>query len=299
MATNPFGTQRSRRWLPWASIAIPAAGWLIFGLYPSIATAGYSFTRYSGLPGTPLNLCGLCNYRAAATTLFSQVGDSLQVTVEYVAGVTVGQILVGLALALLLNRRGRSFSAYRALIFMPQIFSVAVIGAIFSLILDPISGPVAKVLHGSMGISSAYLGSATLALPLVMAVNIWMYAGYTMLIYIAGLRNIPKEVYEAAALDGAGRWRVFTRVTWPLLAPATTVNVFLTAMGSLGEYALILVLTDGNYGTKTLGMYMFDSAFGSSSQLGYGSMLAMLQFGLTLIIGGGLLFGLRRREINL
>lgn len=299
MATCPFGTQRTRRFIPWVSIAIPGAGWLIFGLYPSFATVAYSFTQYSGVPGTPLNVCGLCNYRAAATTLSSQVGSTIGVTLVYVAGVTVVQNTIGLGLALLLNRRGRSYGVYRALIFMPQIFSVAVIGAVFSLILDPYSGPAENIVHQLFGITTAFLGSNMLALPLVMGVNVWMFAGYSMLIFIAGLRNIPPELYEAAGMDGAGRWRAFWHVTWPLLAPATTVNVFLTAMGTLGEYALILVLTDGHFGTQTLGLYMFNSAFGGSSQLGYGSMLAMLQFVLTLIIGGGLLIGLRRREVSL
>ncbi|MFE7353133.1 carbohydrate ABC transporter permease [Streptomyces sp. NPDC057543] len=299
MARCPFGNQRTRRFIPWASIAIPGAGWLLFGLYPSLATIGYSFTRYSGLPGTPLNVCGLCNYSAAFTSLSSVVGDAVRVTLTYVVGVTVLQTAIGLGLALLLNRPGRSYTLYRAIIFMPQIFSVAVVGAIFALMLDPYSGPVEKVMHGIFGNSSAFLGSSSLALPLVILVNVWMFSGYTMLIYIAGLRNIPPAVYEAAAMDGAGRLRVFRHVTWPLLAPATTVTVFLTAMGTLGEYALIMVLTGGNFGTKTLGLYMFQSAFGGDSQLGYGSMLAMLQFFLTVVIGGGLLFTLRRREISL
>ncbi|MFE4330735.1 carbohydrate ABC transporter permease [Streptomyces sp. NPDC056831] len=299
MARCPFGNQRTRRFIPWASIAIPGAGWLLFGLYPSLATIGYSFTRYSGLPGTPLNVCGLCNYSAAFTSLSSVVGDAVRVTLTYVAGVTVLQTATGLGLALLLNRPGRSYTLYRAIIFMPQIFSVAVVGAVFALMLDPYSGPVEKVMHGMFGNTSAFLGSSSLALPLVILVNVWMFSGYTMLIYIAGLRNIPPAVYEAAAMDGAGRLRVFRHVTWPLLAPATTVSVFLTAMGTLGEYALIMVLTGGNFGTKTLGLYMFQSAFGGDSQLGYGSMLAMLQFLLTVVIGGGLLFTLRRREISL
>jgi raffinose/stachyose/melibiose transport system permease protein len=84
-----------------------------------------------------------------------------------------------------------------------------------------------------------------------------------------------------------------------LLAASTTVNVFLTAMGCLGEYALIILLTDGQFGTQTIGMYMFQSAFGQQSQLGYGSMLAMLQFAMTLVIGGVVLWGLRRREVQL
>ncbi|MDX3106660.1 carbohydrate ABC transporter permease [Nonomuraea angiospora] len=299
MAGSPFGTRRTRRWIPWASIAIPGIGWLLFGLYPSLATIGYSFTQYSGLPGTPLNFCGLCNYTAAFTALSAQVWESLKVTLIYVVGVTVLQNLVGLGLALLLNRPGRSYTFYRALIFMPQIFSVAVVATMFALILDPVTGPAEKAWQAVFDSTTAFLGDSSLALPLVMLVNIWMFAGYTMLIYIAGLRNVPKPVYEAAALDGAGRWRSFLHVTWPLLAPATTVNIFLTAMGALGEYALILVMTGGNFGTKTLGLYMFDSAFGGTSQLGYGSMLAMLQFALTVVIGGTLLFTLRRREIQL
>ncbi|PVE14094.1 sugar ABC transporter permease [Streptomyces scopuliridis] len=299
MARCPFGTQRTRRFIPWASIAIPGAGWLLFGLYPSLATIGYSFTRYSGLPGTPLNFCGLCNYSAAFTSLSSVVGDAVRVTLVYVVGATVLQTAAGLGLALLLNRPGRSYAVYRAVIFMPQIFSVAVVGAIFALMFDPYSGPVQKVVNGLFGATSAFLGSSSLALPLVILVNVWMFSGYTMLIYIAGLRNIPPSVYEAAAMDGAGRLRVFRHVTWPLLAPATTVTVFLTAMGTLGEYALLMVLTGGNFGTKTLGLYMYQSAFGGDSQLGYGSMLAMLQFFLTVVIGGGLLFTLRRREISL
>lgn len=298
-ATCPFGTRRSRRWLPWASIALPGAGWLLFGLFPSAATVFYSFTRYSGLPGTPLNVCGLCNYRAAFTSLGTEVLNSIRISLEYTVVVTVVQNGIGLALALLLNRKGRSYSTYRALIFMPEVFSVAIVGAIFSLILDPISGPVPQILQSVFGITSSYLGSQHLALPLVMAVNIWMFIGYSMIIWIAGLRNIPTDVYEAAALDGAGKWRSFWHVTWPLLAPATTVNLFLTTMGTLGEYALVLVMTNGNHGTNTLGMYMFNSAFGPNSRLGYGSMIAMLQFGLTFLIGGVLLWRLRRREVSL
>ncbi|MFJ6569225.1 carbohydrate ABC transporter permease [Streptomyces sp. NPDC091292] len=295
-----FGTPRTRRFIPWASVAIPGLGWLLFGLYPSLATIGYSFTQYSGLPGTPLNFCGLCNYSTAFTALSSEVWGAVRVTLIYVAGVTIAQNALGIGLALLLNRRGRSYAVYRALIFMPQIFSVAVVGAIFSLIFDPFSGPTGRLLHDIFGTTSAFFGSDQLALPLVMFVNVWMFSGYSMLIYIAGLRNIPSEVYEAASMDGAGRWRTFRSVTFPLLAPAFTVNMFLTVVGALGEYALILVLTGGNFGTRTLGIYMFNSAFLSgSSQLGFGSMLAMLQFFLTLVLGGTVLWSLRRREVTL
>lgn len=297
-AVIPFGTRRTRRWIPWLSIAVPALGWLTFGLYPSLATVYYSLTQYSGLPGTPINFCGLCNYADAFGRLLPQVGDSLRITIEFAVGVTVIQNVIAVALALLLNRSGRSFSFYRALIFMPEILSVAVVGAIFSLLFDPLSGPVEPVWKALFHSTASFFGSYNLALPLVMAVQIWMFTGYSMLIYIAGLRNIPGDVYEAAAIDGAGRWQSFRRVTWPLLASATTVNIFLAVIGSISEYALTLVLTSGNFGTLTIGLYMFNSAFGQNSELGYGSMLAMLQFVITVIVGGGLLLMLRRREVT-
>jgi raffinose/stachyose/melibiose transport system permease protein len=299
MNTCPFGTRRTRRWIPWLSISIPTIGWLVFGLYPSLATVFYSFTQYSGLPGTPLNLCGLCNYRNAFQGSYPDFSAAVVTTVEYVAGVTVLQIGLGLGLALLLRHRRRGYGLYRALIFMPQIFSVTVVGVLFSMVLDPQSGPAEKVYQTLFGGANSFLGSSTWALPLIILINVWMFTGYTMLVYIAGLRRIPPELYEAASLDGAGRWRLFRHVTWPLLASATTVNVFLTAVGCIGEYALILVLTDGQFGTQTLGMYMFTTAFGQNPSLGYGSMLAMAQFAITLVFGGGLLFLLRRREVAL
>jgi raffinose/stachyose/melibiose transport system permease protein len=299
MTTCLFGTRRTRRFIPWLSISVPTLGWMVFVLYPSAATIFYSLTQYSGVPGSALNYCGLCNYRTAFTDLLPQIWSSVWTTIVYTVGVTVLQIVFGLGLALLFNRRGPAWSLYRALVFMPQIFSVTIVGVLFSLILDPISGPAEKILHGLFGGTSAFLGNSTISLPLVILINVWMFTGYTMLIYIAGLRKIPPELYEAAALDGSGRWQAFRRITWPMLAASTTVNVFLTAIGCLGEYALILVLTDGHFGTKTIGMYMFDSAFGTNSQLGYGSMLAMLQFVMTLVIGGVLLVVLRRREVAL
>ncbi len=232
MARSPFGTQRTRGYIPWLSIAIPAAGWLTFGLYPSAATLFYSLTRYSGLPGTPLNYCGLCNYRAATTNLLPTVGSSIRITLIYTLGITIIQTALALGLAVLLRRAGRMYNLYRALVFLPGIFSVVIIGAAFTLIFDPINGPAQAIIQQVFGASSAFLGSSTVALPIVMGVAIWSGTGYAMLIFIAGLRRIPADVLEAAALDGAGRWRSFWRVSWPLLAPATTVNVFLAAMSA-------------------------------------------------------------------
>jgi raffinose/stachyose/melibiose transport system permease protein len=120
-----------------------------------------------------------------------------------------------------------------------------------------------------------------------------------MMVYLAGLQTIPTELLESAALDGAGRWNRFRFITFPLLAASTTVNVLLAVIGSLSVYDLIYVLTNGQFGTMTLGMYMFSTAFEGSSQLGYASMIQMVQFVLVLIATLILQRYLRRREVQL
>jgi raffinose/stachyose/melibiose transport system permease protein len=300
----PFGTGRRRRWIPILSIAVPALGWFTFGFYPTAATLFYSLTQYSGLTGTPVRFVWFYNYVQGFTTDLPQLGSSLLITLQYAAGVLILQTIVGLGLALLLNKMRRGFAVYRSLIFLPQVLSAIVVAVVFMLLFDPFAGPVEHGYRAITGNVSSFFGSPNISVLLVIVVTAWEGVGFTMVVYIAGLRNIPGEYYEALAVDGGGVWSKFWYVTWPLLAAATTVNVFLIITFCMTQYALILVLTQGRFGTMTLGMYMFSSAFGggeagSASNLGYGSMLAVLNFVIVLIIGGGILALLRRREVQL
>ncbi|MCL5669823.1 MAG: sugar ABC transporter permease, partial [Acidobacteria bacterium] len=188
---------------------------------------------------------------------------------------------------------------YRTMVFLPLVLSVVVTGLLWLLIFYPAGGPVEPIWKSLFGHTSSFFGSYNMALPLVVFVQIWQNVGFTMAIYLAGLQNIPTELYEAVALDGAGKWQRFRYVTFPLIAPSTTVTVMLTAMSALGSYDLIYVITNGEFGTMTLGMYMFHTAFEGSSELGYASMVQMLQFAMTLVISFILLTFLRRREVQL
>jgi len=127
-------------------------------------------------------------------------------------------------------------------------------------------------------------------------VQIWQNLGFTTLIFIGGLRSISAEVYEAASLDGVGRWTRLRRITLPLLAPAMTINILLAVIGSFTTYNLIYVLTDGQNSTNTLGMLAFNNAFGLSANLGYGAAVSVALFVLTLIVALPLQRYLRRRE---
>jgi raffinose/stachyose/melibiose transport system permease protein len=295
----PFARGRKSVVLAYCSIAVPALGWLTFGFYPMALTVFYSLTQYSGQLGSPINFVGLQNYKDALGVFRPELLSSLGASAKYSIFIVIVQNAAGLGLALLLNRRRRSFGFYRALVFLPQVFSVVVVAAMFVFLFDPIQGPMPRLYSFFHIPSSVSFSDPTFAIWLVAAVNVWMYTGFTMIIYIAGLNRIPKSLYEAAAMDGVNKARRFWHITWPLLAPATTVNVFMAAIGSISQFALILVLTNGNNGTRTIGAYMFSTAFGSNSQLGYGSMLAIIQLVMTLGVGGGLLFLLRRRETQL
>lgn len=296
---NPFGQRGWSGLSPLIGIIPASLLFLVFGIIPSIMTAYYSLTQYSGLPGTPITFIGFQNYRMAFTGGFTQIGQAIKVTIIFALAVTFIQNAAGLAMALALNKRVRGVAVYRAVVFLPQVLSVVVIGLIWTLIFSPNGGPMEPIWKAVFGHSSSFLGSYSLALPIIIFVQIWSFTGFTMLVYLAGLQTIPKELYESAKIDGAGAWKSLKYITWPMLAPSATVNIFLAVLGSIGEYSLTYVLTDGNYNTSNLGMYMFNTAFGGSSQLGYGSMLTMLQFGMTLIVGLLLQWYLRRREIQL
>lgn len=122
-------------------------------------------------------------------------------------------------------------------------------------------------------------------MPLVIFVQIWQNAGFSCLVFIGGLRSIDPQIYEATRIDGVGAWRRLRRVTLPLLTPAVTANVLFALVGSFTTYDLIYVLTDGMYGTQTLGMLAFNAAFGTAgANLGYGAAVSVVLFVMTLVV---------------
>lgn len=297
---NPFGHVGFKRWVPFLWMLPPFLLFIAFGLYPSLFTFYYSMTQYSGLPGTAATFVGLQNYiQAFSVGGWFSLGPELETTILFAVAVTLIQNAAGLGLALVMNRKVRGVAAYRLMIFFPQVLSLVVIGMIWTQIFSPVGGPLEPLWTAVFGHSSSFLGSWSLSIWLVIFVQVWNFTGFTMLIYLAGLQGIPLEYYEAAMMDGASRPVTFWRITWPLLAASATVNIFLSVIGALGDFGMIYVLTDGAYGTTTLGMAMFNDAFNGGSEYGYGAMLQVLQFGLVILVGMGLLWYLRRREVDL
>ena len=281
----------------WSGILLGLAVYTLFGLVPAVANTVVSFTDYALYPGAPVNFTGWSNYTSMLTSERPGFLQALVATVVFVAAVTIAQNVIALAVAHRLVGDTRWNGLLRVVVFLPIVLGVTIVGLVWILILEPGQGPAAS-LWGLFGAQSSFFGSDSLAMPLVIGVQVWQNIGFSALVLLGGLNTIDPEIYQAADLDGVSRWRRLTRITLPLLAPAVTVSVLLAVVGSFTTYNLIYVLTAGQHGTMTLGMLSFTAAF-TDSNLGYGAALGTVLFLMTFIVAVPLMIYLRHREARL
>jgi len=287
----------SSRTVMWAGLLLGLCVYAAFGLAPAALNVLFSFTSYSLYPGAPVSWAGLQNYTTMFTSELPGVEPALVATAVFVVAVTVLQNVIALAVAHRLVGDSRWNGFLRLLVFLPIVLGVTIVGSIWLIIFNPTQSPAAS-LWGLFGANSAFFGSDSLAMPLVIGVQVWQNIGFTAFVFIGALKAINPDIYQAAALDGVSRWTRLRRITWPLLAPAVTVNVLLAVVGSATLYSLIYVLTSGDHGTMTLGMLSFNEAF-TNADLGFGAALATMLFAITLIVAVPLMVYLRGRERRL
>lgn len=191
---------------------------------------------------------------------------------------------IALAMALAVNRISRGKTFFRTVFYLPGVLSVVVVGLLFSFILAPGTGVLNRVLEllGLGALQQNWLGDPSVALPATAAVFIWFHWGFGFLLFLAGLQDVPKELYEAAELDGAGSWTQFRYITWPHLAPITTIVSLLTLLAALQIFGTVQVLTNGGPGYHTMvpTLAIFNEAFVNWR---YGSAAAM-----SVVFGGAL-----------
>lgn len=294
-----------RRLTAQISFAIGMSLIVLFSLVPAVLILVISFTDIRSLPYLPTRFVGVENY----LTFFSsaQIGynlSALKNTFVFAFAVTFFQNVIALFIAVLLNQRlvGRNFA--RAVVFLPTILGVTVIGLIFSLIFNPSAGPAAE-LWAAFGQSSAFFGDPNLAMALVIFVQVWSGIGVAVVIYLAGLQAIPPELYEVADIDGATNWQKLRNVTIPLLAPSVTANTLLCIIGALQSYQLIYVLTGPiNPATQVLSLAIFTQGFGGAQggtvqSQGYAAAISIVQFVIVAIISLATLAYLRSKETAL
>lgn len=275
----------SRRWTRdalhgYVFMAPAILGLLLFTLGPVLASLWLSFTEYNIL--TPPQWIGLENYaRMFRERLFWQ---ALKVSTIYsVVSVPLGLVL-SLGLAVLLNHGMRGILFFRSVYYMPTVISGVGVAMLWRWLFNAEFG-VINVLLGKVGIQGpAWLLDENWALPALIITSVWGLGG-TTLIFLAGLQGIPQELYEAAEIDGAGRWSQFRNITLPLISNVTFFNLVLGIIGALQVFTDAFVITRGgpNHATLFLSVYLYQHAF-QYLNMGYAAAIAWFIFIVVMLL---------------
>ncbi|HKK66102.1 MAG TPA: sugar ABC transporter permease [Clostridia bacterium] len=262
---------------------------LMFILWPIIASIYYSFFQWNGIGEWPSYYVGLRNYQ-------DLIGDShfwnaFKNTVVFVVLNNLIKLPLTLIIAYMLNNPRLRFSnLYRTGLFLPMVSSTAIIGIVMTFILNPWNGPLNKMLLdiGVLGRPVDWLGNINLAMLVVILVEVWHYSGQYIIYWLAGLQTIPKELYEAAEVDGANSVQTFLFVTIPALKPVIIIVTLLGIVMSLRVFDIVMAMTGGGpaFSTDVIGTFIYRNAFGTASpRIGYSSAVAVLFGGLIMVLG--------------
>jgi len=252
----------------------------VFFLFPFARGVGLSLTDWNGF--SKPTFIGFSNFIAFFSD--ERALRDVRTTVLFALASAPMLNLVGLALALLLNKGFRGKVVVRGLLYMPAVISPMIMGSIWYLLLQPKRGLFSLLLERvNLASEMNWMLDGDLALLVLVLVNVWQYAGMTMVIYLAGLQAIPSEHYEAASVEGATAGQIFTHVVFPQLVPSLKINSITNIIGSLSVFDVILALTDGGpgYDTESLSIYIMRMSWGNRG--GYSTAVAMILFCIILI----------------
>lgn len=286
-----------QRYLAAYLMVLPAlALFIIFVIYPLFEGAWISLHQWDGL--SEMKWIGLDNYKFVFRD--KVFWKSIRNTFQFAIGVTIIKNIAGLALAVLLNKKiiGRTF--FRASVFMPVTISFIVIGILWSWIFNPTFGLLNSILS-SLHLDfliQGWLSDPKIALWSVMWVDIWKWTGFHMVLFLAGMQSIPEDLYEAASIDGASRWKSFLHITIPMLSAVTTVSVLMSFIGAfVSNYDVVYVMTGGGpfHATEVALTWIVSTTFRFAS-VGKANAMSILLFLLVAIFASIQLYVMTRGE---
>lgn len=278
--------ERRRTLIALSFIAPNFIGFAVFTLIPVVFAFILAFTRWDG--SNPIQFAGIANF----TKLFSDQFflAALKNTIIYCIGTVPLTLIASLALAILLNQQIRGRGIFRTIAFFPYVASLVAVTAVWKMLFSQ-SGPVNAILYYVFHVENKNLPQwfvGNLVMVSYILFSVWKFMGYYMVIYLAGLQGISKELYEAASLDGANTWQKFTSITWPQLKPTTFfVSVMLT-INCFKVFDVATLLAGGDNNTLTVSStvlvhYIYQKGF-IEWDLGYASAVAMVLFLLVLTV---------------
>jgi len=263
-------------------------GFAIFTLVPVVFSIVLAFLNWNGGSFDRITWAGLENFQ----TIFkrfsftkSDLGITIRNTTVYTVFTVPLTVVFALGLALVLNKTTRGAKVFRTIFFFPYIASVVAICVCWSFMMMKF-GPINQFLSVfGINIDKSWTQSRNLAMVALIFVGVWRSAGYYMVMYLAGLQNVPRELYEAATVDGANGWQKFSKITLPMLTPTTFFVTIMMTITCFKIFDTVAIMTEGGPGraTKMLVTYIFDLSF---TQIKYGvaSAVAMILFVIVLLI---------------
>lgn len=283
LATTP-SWKRSQIYAGYLFLLPNFLGFLAFILIPVGFSLYLAFSRWNLLSGVGgIRWVGLTNFINLASDPWFI--SSLWNNLVYSFFTVLFSIILGLAMALLLNNKVYGKSVLRTMYFIPYIVSLVAISAIWMALLSRF-GPVSEFAR-FLGIENppVWLMDPNFAMPAIISLGVWNHAGYCMLIYLAALQGVPKELYEAAEVDGGSAWIKFRHVTFPMISPATFLLVITQIISSFRVFAPVQILTQGGPGRSTtvLVYYIYRTAY-QNYRMGYASAMAWVLFSLIFIV---------------
>ena len=266
-------------------------GLTVFVAVPMLLSIVLAFFSVDGFGG--YTFVGTANFERMVDD--PQFIDSLGRTMIYLVVLVPGLFLSGLGLALLVRSQFPLVGLFRTALFAPNVVSLVVVALIWNFLLTDDVGFVAKLFERFGVTAPSWLGDPSYALGTVMVITIWFSMGYYMLIFLAGLQDIPRESYEVASIDGAGPWQTFRNVTWPMLKP-TSFFILLTSTIAVmtGGLEMLVILTSGGPANSTtlIVYYVYQQAF-VYGEFGYAAAIGSIMV-LILLAWSALLFALTR-----
>lgn len=281
---KPFPIRTSESMIAWLFMLPALIPLTLFYVYPILQSVYISFTNWDYI-SPEYDVVWFENYHYLLTDpIFYEV---LLNTVYFSVGTVIPTVFGGLLLASLISKDGKGMSVYRTVIFSPWVTPTVAISIVWSWIYEPNVGLANWLLSIFHIPGIEWTSSSTWALPAVIIVTIWKGIGWAMIFYMHALRKVPIDLYEAAELDGAGKFRKFLHITLPLISPTTLFLVIITTIDSLQAYDQIQVLTQGGPAgsTRTI-LYMFYQSAFEQFDMGMATAISTILVVITAILAG-------------
>lgn len=267
--------KREERWA-WLFIAAPFVGFLCFMAYPIIFAIIVSLSRWTGINSLWGNIVGFRNYIEIFQD--AKFWKSMGTTIIYMIGIPVGMIL-GVTIAMGLNRKIPGRRVLTTMYYVPVVSSLVAVSILWAWVFNFDYGLLNSIIKTLTGLHGPnWLGDEVMVKVAMIIFMVWKGLGSSIILYLAGLQNIPRDYYEAAEIDGAGSWAKFANITWPLLSPVTFYILITSLIGGFQVFVEVQVMASNggkNYSAATVVFYLYEKAF-KNGQLGYGSAIAVI-----------------------